>query len=203
MSEPPEDTKDYFQAVLEHGRKFCAATGLDENFPIRIYQASSDWTFILQIDALHEMACREIAFSHPNLKRGNKNIPPDERRAYVDKLPINGDRSLISFLKSNEIQPDLLSFVSNVRKIRNEYAHNIRNIDTPLLSTIQRQSDASQILVSFSALRPEAYREEEVLKRLASTPGMLRFEMLCESLRFLTFAHFSISHLQGISNSPM
>lgn len=196
MSDSIVEAKDYFETVLEHGKNFCAATGLKDDLPLRIYKAPDDWTFILQVDALHEAACREIALRIPVLKIGNKDIPYSERKAFIDKLPINGDKSLIKLLTLNGIQPDLLHLVSDVRKIRNAYAHDIRNIDTPLLNTIRRQLDASPILESFSPIKPEAYVEEEVLEMFASTPGLLRFGILCESLRFLTLAYLHIADAQ-------
>lgn len=56
----PEELSSRFNALLEEAEKFCLTVGLHADLMLRIYDAENDWTFILKIDALLEMAVREV-----------------------------------------------------------------------------------------------------------------------------------------------
>jgi hypothetical protein len=56
----PEELSSRFNALLEEAEKFCLTVDLHADLMLRIYDAENDWTFILKIDALLEMAVREV-----------------------------------------------------------------------------------------------------------------------------------------------
>jgi hypothetical protein len=56
----PEELSSRFNALLEEAEKFCLTVGLHADLMLRIFDAENDWTFILKIDALLEMAVREV-----------------------------------------------------------------------------------------------------------------------------------------------
>ena len=62
-----------------------------------IFKSSTDWEFILKIDALLEGAARKVV---KVALSANDKMNPDDMEAFVDTLPMRGRTSLLKLLEA-------------------------------------------------------------------------------------------------------
>ena len=185
------DDSDRFEVLLRESRKFCKAVGLHDDLILQIFTADSDWSFIIKVDALLEAASKEVVRRSLGLTIGGKEIKSDKLDEFVDALPMSGRASLLSLLEATGCPSEHRHFIEAVRRVRNAYAHNIKNMDIPLFDLITRRSDKSHLLKNLSPISPENYEESSVIQMYTQAEGykVLRFGIIDETMRFLIIAY--------------
>ncbi|MBV8797684.1 MAG: hypothetical protein JO136_22335 [Hyphomicrobiales bacterium] len=174
-------------ALHEAAGKFCVAIGLHSDLMRRIYNAENDWTFILKIDALLEMAAKEIIKSGLRMKILNRFVGAKELSDFVDGLPMNGKSSLLQLLNAAGCPTEDALFIDGVRRLRNAYAHNITLAELPLIDVIKHRSDKSDIIKKVSNV--ETFREASLVAGYEEDGRLLRFSILDATMRVLFFAY--------------
>jgi hypothetical protein len=182
-----EESDDRFKFLLAEAQKCCSSLGLPDDLLLKIYQSDSDWAFILKVDALLETAVRNVVTRSLKMDVMGKAVGADELEMFVSALPLNGNTSLMKLLRATGCPSDNCDFIEATRKLRNAFAHNIKQVDDSLLMVIQRRKDWSSLLKTLSAI--EQYDEKEFVKMIEHEGNMLRFSILDETLRFLTLAY--------------
>ena len=177
-----------FEFLLDKSQKFCEAFGLPRDIVIDIYHSDTDWAFILKIQALLEAAAKEIIEHSINLKLGEREIRNSMLTDFVDSLPMSGRSSLLKLLESAGCPADTRGFLESTRRVRNAYAHNIKNINLSLLDLVLDRKDPSYLLKHLSAI--ENPDEAKLVSLIKKDHFLLRFGILDETMRFLAFAYY-------------
>ena len=76
-----------------------------------------------------------------------------------------------------------------VRKVRNAYAHNIKNADTKLIELIEQRGDKAQLIKQLSPI--ETYDEKSLIASDEQDGRYLRFMITTSAMRIL----FVVYHL--------
>ena len=80
-----------------------------------IFKSSTDWEFILKIDALLEAAARKVV---KVALSANDKMNPDDMEAFVDTLPMRGRTSLLSqIIDPHSVSTLRISALSSARLI--------------------------------------------------------------------------------------
>ena len=177
-----------FVMLLKVADRYCKPIGINKSLLIDLFNEKSDWAFILQIDALHETACREL-FTRLLRLNGLQRPHDDGLDKFIYKLSYQGQASIMSLLKSAGVPKDHVDFVEAVRTLRNSYAHNIRSIKKPLLQSISERDDKSRLLKLFSYIEPANYNEVMFLDTIKQDTSFLRFLILHQCMVFLALIH--------------
>ena len=186
MADESEDRTTYLRRESE---ALCKTLGLRENILTEAFQEESDWAFIIKIDALLEMACRELIRKFLKLDVQNSFLKNEKLDDFIESLSIVGRTSILSLLEASSIPTDHRNFIRDVRTIRNRYVHDIRVIDTSLVDTILARKDKTSDLKNLSAINEAGYKEAEFIDLITKDPTLLRFTILDETMRFLTVVH--------------
>jgi hypothetical protein len=163
--------------------------GLPRDLIMQIVRTDSDWAFILKIDALLEAASKAVIRHGLRFKLLNRVIQKDTLGEFVDSLPMAGRTSLLILLDAAEFSPEDCGVVEAVRKVRNAYAHNIKNADTKLIELIKQRGDKSQLIKQLSPI--ETYDEKSLIASYEKDGRYLRFMITTSAMRFL----FVVYHL--------
>jgi hypothetical protein len=184
-----ESEVDDFGILLEDSEKFCAALGLRQDLILQIARTDSDWAFILKIDALLEAASKAVIRRGLRFKLLNRVIQNDTLGEFVDSLPMAGRTSLLVLLDAAGFSPEDCGLIEGVRKLRNAYAHNIKNADTKLIELIKQRGDKSQLIKQLSPIA--TYEEKSLIASYEKDGGYLRFLITMSAMRVL----FMVYHL--------
>lgn len=182
-----EEASIRVNALLEEAAKFCAAVGLRKDLIREIYDAENDWTFVLKVDALLEIATKELIKSGLKLKILNRFVGAEALRDFVDGLSMNGKTSLLHLLKASGCPDEDSGFVEAVRRVRNAYAHNIKFADLALIELIKLRPDKSNIIKNISNIR--SYDEAGLIASYEKDGIFLRFCILDATMRVLFYAY--------------
>jgi hypothetical protein len=199
MADESEDRTTYLRRESE---ALCKALGLRENILTEAFQEESDWAFIIKIDALLEMACRELIRKFLRLEVQGEFLKNEKLDDFIDSLSIVGRTSVLSLLEASSIPIDHRNFIRDVRTIRNRYAHDIRVIDASLVDTILARKDKTSLLKNLSAISEAGYKEAEFIELITKDPGLLRFTILDETMRFLAVVHLIFYKKDDTIKSP-
>ena len=184
---PEEEADIRLGALFGEAQKFCADVGLHENLIQEIYSAENDWTFILKIDALLEIATKELIKSGLKLKILNRFVGAQELADFVESLPMNGKTSLLTLLKASGCPSEDSGFVEAVRRVRNAYAHNIRLADLTLIELIKQRPDKPHIIKNISGIK--TYDEADLIAHYEKDGNFFRFCILDATMRILLYAY--------------
>jgi hypothetical protein len=78
-----------------------------------------------------------------------------------------------------------------VRKVRNAYAHNIKNADTKLIELIEQRGDKAQLIKQLSPI--DTYDEKSLIASYEQDGRYLRFMITTSAMRILfVFYHLSL-----------
>jgi uncharacterized protein YutE (UPF0331/DUF86 family) len=176
-----------FEFFLKGAQEFCRAVGLHESLMLQIYHADADWTFILQTDALHETALRELLRRSLKLEINQKFVGERELHKFVGHLPVNGRTSLAVLLRATGCDKDVCEFIEATRQLRNEFAHSITNADKRLLEVLRSRSDSSSVLKRLAPI--EEYDEDALVAMIEKDSGIFRYMILHQTLRLLTIVY--------------
>ena len=180
-------TEDRFSILLGETQKFCRAVGLHKDLILEIWRESSDWAFILKIDALLETAAKEIIAKGLKIELAKIVADKEGLKDFIYALPMSGRTSIVSLLKIAQCSDDEISFIESVRKLRNAFAHNIKNADASSISIILNHKEKSRLIKFLCAI--EKYDEADLVKTFESDGGQLRFGILDGAMRFLMLGY--------------
>jgi uncharacterized protein YutE (UPF0331/DUF86 family) len=178
---------DRFSFLLGETQKFCKIVGLHEDLILEIWREGSDWAFILKIDAILETAAKEIITKGLKIELAKIVADKEGLKDFIYALPMSGRTSIVSLLKVAKCSDEEINFIESVRKLRNAFAHNIRNVDASLLSIILNHKEKSRLIKFLCAI--ENYDEADLIKTFESDGGQLRFGILDSAMRFLTLGY--------------
>ncbi|RWM13548.1 MAG: hypothetical protein EOR73_28530 [Mesorhizobium sp.] len=192
------DDSTRFEHLFREANKFCSFIGLSDKLIIGIYKAPSDWEFILKVDALLEAAAKQAVKASMGIKIGPEFISVDE---FVDALPINGRTSLVSLLRVSRMGDEFCDAIQSVRMLRNAFAHDIRQIDEPLISVLLKRNDAVSLLRKLMPI--EKYEHDEVIDHIKKDGSYFRFCILDFVLRILMLVyHVTLKPKQPETGEP-
>lgn len=100
---------------------------------------------------------------------------------------MNGRTSLLVLLDAAGIPTEELWFIEHIRKLRNAYAHDIRNVDLSLIDLISKRKDKSQLIKHLSSIRK--YDEADLIQGFGKDPRFFRFLIIGATLRVLFYAY--------------
>src|ERR1700733_327747 len=80
-----------------------------------------------------------------------------------------------------------LGSLEHIRKLRNAYAHDIRNVDISLIGLISKRMDKSQLIKHLSSIRK--YDEADLIQSFGKDPRFFRFLIIGATLRVLFYAY--------------
>jgi hypothetical protein len=189
-SDPSKELEvDHFGILLEESEKLCAALDLPQDLILQIARTDSDWAFTLKIDALLEAASKAVIRHGLRFKLLNRVIQNDTLGEFVDSLPMAGRTSLLVLLGAAGFSPEDCGLIDAVRKLRNAYAHNIKNVDTRLIELIKQRGDKSQLIRKLSPIA--TYEEKSLIASYEKDGVYLRFLITMSAMRVL----FVVYHL--------
>ncbi len=180
-------SQDVFAVLIEDSEKFCEAVGLNKNLISLIIQIDNDWAFILKVDALLETAAKEILRKHLNFKLASRTANVDAMEKFIDALPLLGRTSVLELLKAAGCPKVDINFISAARLVRNAYAHNVRNLDVPMMELIKQRNDRINLMKHMSAMNDPT--EAEVIAMHKKDASFPRFGIITSTMRFLLFAY--------------
>jgi hypothetical protein len=174
-----------FSRLVVASKKFTQAMGLHSNLTREIYEAKTDWEFIIKIDALLEAAVKMVV-----RRRLNAGADEDLKHTmddFVDALPMNGRVSLLAVLKADNCPKEITSTIESIRRLRNGFAHDIRLTDSRLIEIIKARPDKSQLIEGLCQI--EKYDEADLIRQYEESPTFLRYCIIDATLRFLIIAY--------------
>jgi hypothetical protein len=133
------------------------------------------------------MASKEIVRHGLRFKFKNQVIQNSTLGDFVDALPMNGRTSLLVLLDAAGIPSEELGFIEHIRKLRNAYAHDIRNVDTALIDLISKRNDKSQLIKHLSSIKK--YNEADLMQSFVKDPRFFRYLIIGATLRVLFYAY--------------
>jgi len=183
------DDDDRIVFLLKESKAFFAAVGVDHDLMFKIFRADTDWEFILKIDALLETAVKAVIKKSLGFNNNGKFVGGhlDE---FIEALPVNGRTSLVSLLKKVGCPDDMIALVEAVRRLRNGFAHDIRQVDFKLIEVIKARGDKASLLRGLSSIAN--YKEGELIKMYEDDGKFLRFGIVDGTLRFLVMAYHAV-----------
>jgi hypothetical protein len=132
----------------------------------------------------------------------NKEIKNDTLGAFVDALPMAGRTSLLNLMEAAMFASRDIDFIDATRKLRNTYAHNIKNVDATLISLIKSRSDKKFILKSLSPT--DIFDEKVFMEVYEKDHKLLRLMVLISTMRILVMAyHMSVKRARDRSKHAM
>jgi hypothetical protein len=173
-----------FEWMVEESKKLTALIDVPNDTIIEIYQAGTDWEFILKIDALLEAAAKKVVKT--NLT-GSGLMDKGKLEGFVDALPMRGRTSLLELLKIAGCGSDEIALIDCVRRLRNGFAHDIVQVKSSLVEVIKRRNDRSTLIKGLSYI--EEYDEASLIKDFEADGKMLRFLIIHGTLTFLILAY--------------
>ena len=154
-----DEDNSRFEYLHEQSKKFTTVMGLPNDLLLQIYKVGTDWEFILKIDALLEAATKQVIKKH---LIGTQLMDKSQLEDFIEALPIRGRTSLLTLLKATKCPPDLVALIECVRRVRNGFAHDIKQVNSRLLNVITARNDKTDLLRGFSAV--EKYDEQKLIQ---------------------------------------
>jgi len=170
--------------LLRGSVKFCKVAGLQEDLITEIIDTDTDWALILKLDALLETATKEILRKHLRITLAGRTADSGAMEGFIESLSLNGKTSVLNLLRAAGCAKTDLSFIEAVRKVRNAFAHNIKNLNVSLIELVKRQD--KNLLASLCLLKAA---QNEMIAMREKNATMLRLELVLSTLRFLNFAY--------------
>jgi hypothetical protein len=151
-----------------------------------IFKAPTDWEFILKIDALLEAAVKRV------VKQAlvGASMDSDQIDEFVDSLPMRGRTSLLRLLRASGCEAQELNLIEAVRIVRNGFAHDITQMELPLIEVLKRRKDKSSLLKNLCWIKN--YDEAELIEMYVKDGSMFRFGILTGTFIFMIVAYHAV-----------
>jgi hypothetical protein len=182
--ERPDFTLE-FKFLEGEARKCSKLLGFPKDLILPILRSNSDWEFILKVNALVDIAAKYILRHSLGIAHLDGTSQSGALIEFIDSLPVNGNSSILQLLEGAGVAQAQLNLVDSARKVRNAYAHHIKDSDRPLIELIQARPDASHLVRSLSGV----IDSRDVLAQYKRDPYYLRFDIFRQTTIFLLFAH--------------
>jgi hypothetical protein len=173
--------------MMEESKHLASLINVPSKTIYDIFKSSSDWEFILKIDALLEAAARKVvkvAFA------ANDKMNPDDMEDFVDTLPMRGRTSLLKLLEATGCGEEESHLIECVRILRNGFAHDITQMTLPLIEVIKKRKDKSNLIRGLSYI--QNYKEDELVEMFEKDGSFLRFAILSGTLTFMILAYHAV-----------
>ncbi|MDE0724492.1 MAG: hypothetical protein OSB62_07315 [Alphaproteobacteria bacterium] len=184
---------DREQALVDTAKSFAISKGLNENAVLDIYLKSTDWSFIIQLNALIDIAIEELITTFLRLEVDGKQ---KNLERFLSNLNFNGKTSAHTLLVEIGIHEDFIKFIGYLKDMRNTFAHSVEYIDSTILDYVLQHDNKKNILKNFSYIEDSGYIEEDFLDLCQREDGILKrviFEQAIQFLRLVT----SLSQTRG------
>jgi hypothetical protein len=178
--------REQLSNLLNGSKKFCRAVGLQEDLITQIIDSDTDWALILKVDALLETAAKEILRKHLNITLAGGIADNGAMEEFIDGLPMQGKTSVLKLLRVAGCTKADLNFIEAVRKVRNAFAHDIRNLNISLIELIKKKKQDINLLGHLSLLKAAT---DKMIATREKEPNLLKLEIILSTLRFLNFAY--------------
>jgi hypothetical protein len=173
--------------MLEESKHLASLIDVPSKTIIDIYKSSTDWEFILKIDALLEAAARRVV---KVALTANDKMNPEDMEEFVDTLSMRGRTSLLKLLEASGCGEEEILLIDCVRVLRNGFAHDITQMNLPLIDLIKKRGDKSNLIKGLSYTRN--YEEAKLIKMFEDDGSFLRFTILTGTLTFLILAYHAV-----------
>ena len=173
--------------MMEESKHLASLIDVPANTIYEIYKSSSDWEFILKIDALLEAAARKVV---KVALAANDKMDPDSMEEFVDTLPMRGRTSLLKLLDAAGCREEESRLIECVRVLRNGFAHDITQMTLPLIEVIKSRKDKANLIKGLSYI--QNYKEAELIKMFEKDGSFLWFTILSGALTFMILAYHSV-----------
>jgi hypothetical protein len=173
--------------MMRESKHLASLINVDPKTIYAIFKSSTDWEFILKIDALLEAAVRKVV---KVALSANEKMNPDDMEAFVDTLPMRGRTSLLKLLEASRCGEEESLLIDCVRILRNGFAHDITQMTLPLIDVIKKRQDKSQLIKGLSWTK--TYEEAKLIEMFEEDGSFLRFTILSGTLTFMILAYHAV-----------
>ncbi|WP_425080380.1 hypothetical protein [Ruegeria arenilitoris] len=191
VEQEPMNPETTFVELAKIADNYLRPIGLGQELVETLFEEDWDWAFTVQLDALLETAAREAIRNTLILKLPNgATAKVSELGSLVDRMSYQGAVSLFSLLVDSGLSSDRKKFISSVRQIRNQFAHDIRNRGRTLFEMIEDSNNSDNLLRSLGKIEQGANLVpfKELLKE---NSDLFRMTMLEQAMSFLYWLHFN------------
>ncbi|MBN9360890.1 MULTISPECIES: hypothetical protein [unclassified Devosia] len=180
---------DKWHRLYEKGQEICRVFGLPPQLINDLQTETTDWAFVLKVDALLEMCSRKLVANTLCLKVGETLFAGPKMETFVDKLPTVGRSSIRDLLEVAGCPLDRIHFLDAVRTIRNAYAHDIAACGETILAMVLRDRKSRQLLLAMSSVDEIGYDYDQHVVMIMDDPSVLRFGIMIELLQFMGMSY--------------
>ena len=173
--------------MMQESKHLASLIDVPQRTIIDIYKASTDWEFILKIDALLEAAARKVV---KVALTANDKMNPEDMEEFVDTLSMRGRTSLLKLLEASGCGEEEILLIDSVRILRNGFAHDITQMNLPLIEVIKKRADKSTLIKGLSWTKN--YEEAKLVEMFEKDGSFLRFTILSGTLTFLILAYHAV-----------
>ena len=117
---------------MEESKHLASLIGVSPKQIYEIFKAGTDWEFIIKMDALLEAASKKVV----KTVLAPAYLATTGIDEFVDALPIRGRTSVLKLLDASGCGPEEMALIDCVRTLRNGFAHDITQMDLPLIEVI-------------------------------------------------------------------
>ena len=172
--------------MMKEAKQLASLIGVEPKHIWGIFKASTDWEFIIKIDALLEAAAKRVV----NTALATDKMATEDMEEFIDGLPMRGRTSIVKLLEASGCGPEERSLIDCVRILRNGFAHDITQMGLPLIEVIKKRNDKSTLIKGLCWI--QNYDEAELIKDFEKDGSRFRFSILTGVLTFMIVAYHSV-----------
>jgi hypothetical protein len=185
--DPPKDgERPDFKWMIQESKLLASLISVEPKQIWGIFKASSDWEFIIKIDALLEAAAKRVV----SAALATDKLATEDMEEFIDGLPMRGRTSLLKLLEAAGCGEEERRLIDCVRILRNGFAHDITQMDLPLIEVVKRRKDKSALVKGLCWI--QNYDEAELIKDFEKDGGRFRFSILSGVLTFMILAYHNV-----------
>ena len=128
--------------MMREAKQLASLIGVSPKQIWAIFKASTDWEFIIKIDALLEAAAKKVV----SAALATDKLTPEDMEDFIDGLPIRGRTSILKILEASGAGEEERRLIDCVRIVRNGFAHDITQMELPLIEVIKKRNDKSVLI---------------------------------------------------------
>jgi hypothetical protein len=171
---------------MEESKHLASLIGVSPKQIYEIFKAGTDWEFIIKMDALLEAASKKVV----KTVLAPAYLATTGIDEFVDALPIRGRTSVLKLLDASGCGPEEMALIDCVRTLRNGFAHDITQMDLPLIEVIKRRKDKTSLLKGLCWIHK--YGEEKLIEMYEKDGSFFRFGIVTGALTFMIAAYHSV-----------
>lgn len=176
------------QAVADLERRL----GVSEGFLHALREDGNDWSFVVRIQVFVEGALAHAIVT---------SLGRPELKSFVDSMHLNAQHGLARLaLTLGLVSKDERKLLETLSKVRNAFAHDLRNVDRGLAAYVHSLNDDefSDLFVALVTIATKPRRVE--INDLRATLGTVIRDLLWMHVMYLTIGlHFAIAKAESKS----